>query len=155
MCCLFNGRYRRLQKIYILTSEEDNPGEPTLDKNRNWMIRSYRDKGYGAEATVILESDILVIDMWLYTVFTQNISHCLKWKCMNRAVSCTFYWVHWSSFSGWGFFVINGTRLCFGYFKIINKKYKQIKSMQLQFVEHCSFAVVITNLTNGISFFEN
>jgi len=51
--------------------------------------------------------------------------------------------------------VINGTRLCFGYFKIINKKYNQIKSMQLQFVEHCSFPVVITNLTNGISFFEN
>jgi len=27
--------------------------------------------------------------------------------------------------------------------------------MQLQFVEHCSSPVVITNLTNAVSFYEN
>jgi len=65
----------RLQKIYILTSAaEDSPGEPTLDKNSKWMIRSYRDKPYGAEATVILESDILVKHVAVYSIYTEALS---------------------------------------------------------------------------------
>jgi len=64
----------RLQKIYILTSAEDKPGEPTLDKNSNWMIRSYRDKPYGAEATVILESDVLVRHVAVYSGHTDALS---------------------------------------------------------------------------------
>jgi len=50
---LFTTSGHRLQKIYILTSAEDKPREPNLAKNSNWMIRSYRDKAYGPEATVI------------------------------------------------------------------------------------------------------
>jgi len=63
-----------LQKIYILTSAEDNPEDPTLDKNSNWMIRSYRDKAYGPEATVILESDVLVRHVAVYSVHTEHLS---------------------------------------------------------------------------------
>jgi len=65
----------RLQKIYILTSAaKDSPREPTPDKNSNWMIRSYRDKPYGPEATVILESDVLVRHVALYSVYTEALS---------------------------------------------------------------------------------
>jgi len=63
-----------LQKIYILTSAEDNPGKPTLAKNSNWMIRSYRDQPYGAEATVILESGVFVRHVAVYSVHTEALS---------------------------------------------------------------------------------
>jgi len=64
----------RLQKIYILTSAEDKPEDPTLVNNSNWMIRSYIDKLYGPEATVILESDILVRHVAVYSVHTEALS---------------------------------------------------------------------------------
>jgi len=51
----------KLQKIYILTSAEDKPKELTLDRNSNWMIRSYLDKTYGPEATVILEYNNVLV----------------------------------------------------------------------------------------------
>jgi len=64
----------RLRKIYILTSAEDKPGDPTLNKNSNWMSRSYRDKQYEPEATVKLESDVLVRHVAVYTVHTEALS---------------------------------------------------------------------------------
>jgi len=64
----------RLQNIYILTSAEDKPGDPTLAKISNWMIRSYRDKPYGAEASVILESDILVRHVAVYSIHTEALA---------------------------------------------------------------------------------
>jgi len=38
------------------------------------MIRSYRDKAYEAKATVILESDILVKHVAVYSVYTEALS---------------------------------------------------------------------------------
>jgi len=38
------------------------------------MIRSYRDKAYGAEATVILESDVLVRHVAIYSGYTEALS---------------------------------------------------------------------------------
>jgi len=38
------------------------------------MIRSYRDKQYGPEATVILESDVLVRHVAVYSVYTEALS---------------------------------------------------------------------------------
>jgi len=38
------------------------------------MIRSYRDKPYGAEATIILESDVLVRHAAVYSVYTEALS---------------------------------------------------------------------------------
>jgi len=38
------------------------------------MLRSYRDKPYEAEATVILESDVLVRHVAVYSVHTEYLS---------------------------------------------------------------------------------
>jgi len=64
----------RLQKIYILTSDAEYPGSPTLEKHSNWMIRSYRDKPYGPEAAVILESNVLVRHVAVYSGNTEALS---------------------------------------------------------------------------------
>jgi len=114
---LFTTTGYRLQKIYILTSAEDKPGEPTLDKNSKWMIRSYRDEPYGPEATVILESDVLVKHVAVYSGYTEALSLA---EVEVYEQDCKLY-LGLASL-GEVFFAINCTKLCFGYYKIINEK---------------------------------
>jgi len=66
------------------------------------MIRSYRDKQYGPEATVILESDVFVRHVAVYSVYTEALSlaevEVYEQDCKLYSLLSTI----WSSFSGWG-----------------------------------------------------
>jgi len=84
------------------------------------MFRSYRDKAYGAEATVILESDVLVRHVAVYSGYTEALSlaevevyeqDCKLYSLLQSSVQ--LLWVR--------FFAINCTRLCCVH-SIINRR---------------------------------
>ncbi|XP_067942832.1 uncharacterized protein [Watersipora subatra] len=68
-----NENRDRLQKVYILTSNEFKPPSPDLDSDK-WSIRYYHHPPYGAIGNIILEEGVFVTHVAVFSSHDKGVS---------------------------------------------------------------------------------